>query len=74
MGAAKGKVILIEAVLSPGNEPHIGKFLDLEMLIFPGGRERTEQEFRSLFERAGFRLTRIVPNNSPLWVIEAERA
>lgn len=73
MGATKGKVILIEAVLSPGNEPHMGKFLDLEMLIFPGGHERTEQEFRSLFDRAGFRLTRIVPNNSPLWVIEAER-
>ena len=74
MGAIKGKVILIEAVLSRGNEPHMGKFLDLEMLIFPGGHERTEQEFRSLFDRAGFRLTRIVPNNSPLWVVEAERA
>lgn len=74
MGKIKGKVILIEAVLSPGNAPHMGKFLDLEMLLFPGGRERTEQEFRSLFERAGFRLTRIVPNNSPLWVIEAVRA
>jgi hypothetical protein len=37
----------------------------------PGGRERTEQEFRNLFEQAGFKLTRIVPTKSPLSVIEA---
>jgi len=37
----------------------------------PGGGERAEQEFRVLFERAGFTLTRIVPTNSPLSVVEA---
>jgi len=37
-----------------------------------GGRERTEDEFRSLFARTGFALTRIVPTASPLSVIEAE--
>ena len=36
-----------------------------------GGRERTEEEFRALFERSGFTLTRIVPTKSPLSVIEA---
>jgi len=36
------------------------------------GRERTEDEFRSLFARTGFALTRIVPTASPLSVIEAE--
>ena len=37
----------------------------------PGGRERTEEEFRRLFDRAGYRLTRIAPTQSALSVIEA---
>lgn len=71
MGEKKGKVILIEAVMPEGNDPHLVKFLDLEMLALPGGRERTEAEYAALFERAGFRLTRIVPTKSPMSVIEA---
>ncbi len=37
------------------------------------GRERTEAEFRELYERAGFRLTRVVPTESPFSVIEGVR-
>ena len=54
-----------------GTQPDFGKLIDLEMLLMPGGRERTEEEFRALFERAGFNMTRIVPTKSPLSVIEA---
>jgi hypothetical protein len=73
--AANGpaKVILIETILKPGNEPHIAKWLDLEMLMLPGGGERTEQEFAQLFERAGFRLARVAQTKSPVCVLEAER-
>ncbi len=70
----QAKVILLEAVLPPGNDPDFGKLLDLEMLTVPGGRERTEDEFRSLFGQAGYRLMRVVPTKSPLSVIEAEAA
>ena len=73
LGTKKGKVILIEAVVASGNEPHMAKFIDIEMLALPGGRERTEEEFRRLFERAGFRLTRVVPTKGPLCVVEAVR-
>jgi SAM-dependent methyltransferase len=66
-----GRVILLESVLLPGDQPDFGKIIDLEMLLLPGGRERTEADFRSLFQRAGFELTRIVPTPSPLSVIEA---
>lgn len=67
-----GRVILLEAVLLPGSsEPDFGKLVDVEMLMMPGGRERTADEFRSLFESAGFTLTNIVPTKSPLSVIEA---
>ena len=66
-----GRVILIESVIPAGNEPGMGKIMDLEMLVMPGGKERTEQEFRDLFDRSGFTLTRIAPTQSPLSVIEA---
>jgi hypothetical protein len=67
----KGKVILIEAVISPGNEPHFGKWLDIEMLALPGGRERTEAEFADLFARAGLGLSRVVHTKSPVCAVEA---
>ena len=66
-----GKLLLAEMVVPPGNEPHASKVLDLEMLTLPGGIERTEAEFASLFEQAGFRLNRVVPTPSPFSVIEA---
>lgn len=67
-----GRVILIESVIPTGNEPGLGKIMDLEMLVMPGGRERTEAEFRALFAGAGFDLTRVVPTQSPLSVVEAK--
>lgn len=66
-----GRVILIDSVISPGSAPDFGKLVDLEMLLMPGGRERTEEEFRSLFDRAGYTLTRVAATRSPLSVIEA---
>jgi hypothetical protein len=47
-------------VIPPANEPHPGKLGDIIMLLI-GGRERTEAEWRALFERSGFVLSRIVP-------------
>ena len=68
-----GKLILVEAVVPPGDEMHFAKFIDLNMLVMTGGRERTEEEFRQLYEAAGFRLTRIVPTESPFSVIEGAK-
>ena len=70
-GVPNGRVILLESVIQPGNVPDFGKLIDIEMLLIPGGRERTAEEFASLFARAGFELSRIVPTASPLSVIEA---
>lgn len=69
-----GRVILLEFIVPPGNAPHISKILDIEMLYFPGGRERTKEEYGELFAKAGLRLTRVVPTNAPYSVIEAEVA
>jgi SAM-dependent methyltransferase len=69
-----GKLLIAEMVVPEGNDPHPSKVLDLEMLTSPGGVERTEQEYRDLYEAAGFRLTRIVPTRSPFSVIEGVKA
>jgi hypothetical protein len=70
-GVPNGRVILLESVVQTGNAPDFAKLIDMEMLLIPGGRERTADEFRTLFASAGFELTRIVPTASALSVIEA---
>jgi hypothetical protein len=67
-----GKVISIESVIGPGNGPDLGKLIDYEMLQMTGGLERTEEQFRELFARAGFCLTRVVKTAAPLSVVEGE--
>src|SRR5262249_22953183 len=67
------KLLVIESVIPLGNEPFHGKFLDLVMLLIPGGKERTENEYRPLFERAGFELTRIVPTGTEVSIVEGKK-
>lgn len=72
-----GKLLVVEMVIPPGNEPFYGKLADLNMLVLSGGgRERTEAEYRALFATAGFKLTKIIPTQSPTQfsVIEGVRA
>jgi hypothetical protein len=70
MPGGAGKLLLVEEVLPGDDTPAMAKLIDLEMLLMPGGRERTEAEYRALFEAAGFRLTSVTPTQSPLSVIE----
>lgn len=66
-----GAVLLVETVLGrPGHEVQAA-FSDLNMLVMPGGRERTEQEYAALFEAAGLRLTRVMDTPSRMSVVEA---
>ena len=69
-----GRVLLVESVIADGNAQDFGKLMDIEMLVSPGGKERTAAEYEELFARAGFRMTRIVPTNSAYSVIEAVAA
>ncbi len=66
-----GRLLIIEMVLPGGDAPHPGKLLDIIMLTVPGGQERTESEYRALLDKAGFRLTRVVPTESAVSVVEA---
>lgn len=66
-----GKLLLFEVVVPPSNEPSFSKLVDLEMLVMAsGGRERSEAEYRALFEAAGFQLTNIFNTQSPYNIIE----
>lgn len=67
----EGKLLVVELVIPPANEPSFGKWLDLHMLAIPGGRERTEAEYSALFRDAGFELTNIVPTPAGPSVVEA---
>lgn len=67
----KGKLLLIDMVIPSGNEPFLGKLVDLHMLLVRTGYERTEAEFRKLLDMAGFKLTKIIPTKSPLSFMEA---
>ena len=68
-----GRVLVVDSVVPPGNEPGYVKLLDIEMLII-GGRERTKTDFSSIFRKSGLKLTRVVATKSPLSIVEGVRA
>jgi len=70
----KGKILVVEAVISEDNKPAFGKIFDLQMLLgSESGKERTEEEFRNIFTQAGFDLSRVVKTVSPLCIVEGNR-
>jgi hypothetical protein len=69
----ESRLLVVEMVIPPGNEPSVAKLLDLEMLVITGGRERTEAEFNDLFISSGFKLSRIIRTKESVCVIEGIR-
>jgi O-methyltransferase domain len=65
------RLLLIERIVGAPNEDPRTKFADLNMLVAPGGRERTIEEWRALLEPAGFRLVGTTPTASGLAVLDA---
>jgi hypothetical protein len=65
-----GKLLVVDHVIQPGNDFSPGKFLDIQMLIFPGGRERSEKQFSELFSAAGWKLSRVIPTRTPESIVE----
>jgi hypothetical protein len=66
-----GKLLIIDAIIPPGNEPHSGKEADMVMLMLLTGQERTMPEFERLLERAGLRITDVLPTQGMVSIIEA---
>jgi len=70
----RGRLLLVEMVIPPGDEMHPAKLLDVTMLMATGGRERTADEYRALYTKARFELTRVVPTASAVSVVEGRPA
>lgn len=69
-----GRVLLAEAVLPEGPQPSRAKLIDVAMLVMGPGRQRSESDYRDLFQRAGLRLSRIDPSGPVFSVVEAVAA
>lgn len=65
------QLLVIERVIPAGNVPAEAKLFDINMLVSSGGKERSEQEYRTLFQQAGFEVTQVLPTSSLISVIEA---
>jgi hypothetical protein len=57
--ADDARLLVVEAVVPDGNEPHAAKWLDLLVLSLLGGRSRNEAQWRALLEETGFEPVRI---------------
>ncbi|MFD0685537.1 methyltransferase [Actinomadura fibrosa] len=72
--APGGRVLVFDAVVPRGNEPHQAKALDVLLMAAFTGRERTQAEFEHLFTAADLRLTNIVPTGTVVSILEAHPA
>ena len=68
---ADSTLLLVERLLAGPDDGFLAAFSDLNMMVMPGGRERTEAEYVTLLDRAGLRLTRVVPTAGAFALLEA---
>ena len=79
LGIAQHAGQLVDAVLAvhrahvAGGDASAGSLRDHQVMVGPGGQERTRSEFADLFARAGLRLKRVYPTASPVSILEATR-
>lgn len=69
--AAGDRLLLVENVIPPGNAPAFAKWLDLLMMVYAGGRERTIDQFDALLTGAGFRIDGVIPTAGGISIIDA---
>jgi hypothetical protein len=66
-----GRLLFVEPTIGPSNEPACAVFSDSNMLVMPGGRERTSEAFERLYAEPGFEFSsEIVRTGSLFAVIE----
>ena len=68
--AGEGRLLVIERLIPPGNESSEAKLFDINMLVVLGSQERTGPEYTALFRAAGFELSRLIPTESDMTLIE----
>jgi len=65
-----GRLLVIQVIVPLGNTPAPIKVSDILHLVSGGGQERTEVEYRALFDAAGFKLARVYPTASSFSILE----
>jgi hypothetical protein len=65
-------LLLVEFVIPDHDREFIGKWADMEMLVQVAARERTAEDYRKLYEQAGFQMTRVVPTAGPISLVEGK--
>jgi hypothetical protein len=65
-----GTLIVIEHLIESRNTGLEGKLSDLNMMVITGGIERTNAQYASIFQAAGFRIVRVTPTRTPVSIIE----
>jgi hypothetical protein len=66
------RLIIVDCVVPETAEPHFSKFIDLNMLVMTGGKERTAKEFEQLLTASGFQVLQVIPTDQPTSIIEAQ--
>lgn len=67
---ANARLLVVDAVVPPGNAPHPSKIMDMLMMALLEGQERSEQEFRALYRLADLQLTKVIPTPAGLSIVE----
>jgi hypothetical protein len=68
------RVLVIESIVPAGGGPHWSKTLDVHMLTFLGGRQRTRAEYETLFRKAGLALEREIETGADISILEGRPA
>ena len=66
----RAKVLVIEQIVPPDPGPHWSKMLDIHMLTLLGGRQRTVDEYATLFENAGLSFEREIDTGAGISILE----
>jgi SAM-dependent methyltransferase len=65
-----GRLLVIQIIVPPGNAPARIKVSDILHLVSGGGQERTEAEYRGLFDAAGFKLVGVYSTAASFSILE----
>ncbi|WP_394845475.1 hypothetical protein LZC95_51645 [Pendulispora brunnea] len=64
------RVLIVEIMVEPHDTEFLGTMIDVLMMTVCGGRQRSRDDFRNLFDAAGFRLSRVVKIAHLMSVVE----
>jgi hypothetical protein len=65
------RLLIVERVVPDGNASSEAKLFDINMLVVPGGLERTTTEYENVLAVAGFELSRVIATKAAISILES---